>query len=186
MAKKGIQKYIPDYYYESIFDIDFLPFYKKGIRLIFLDIDNTIAKYTKKTPSKEIIDLVNDLKEVGFEIIVISNNYKKRIKRFCYPLDLKFVYYALKPLKMGYRRGLRLTNENYQRNEIIAIGDQLMTDIKGANKMGFYTILVNPLERKTDVITTKINRIFERRRINKIKNLYPKIYETKLKKYDEM
>lgn len=186
MVKKGIKKYIPDYYYKSIFDIDFLKYYDRGIRLIFLDIDNTIGKYTEKDPSNEIIELLKEITKIGFEVIIVSNNYKKRIKRFCKPLKLKYVFSALKPWKIAYKRGLKLAEKKYSKNQIVAIGDQLMTDIKGANKMGFYTILVKPLERKSDVITTKINRFFEKRRIDKIKEIYPEIYEARLKEYEEM
>lgn len=186
MVKKGIRKYIPDYYNESIFDIDFLKFYNKGIRFIFLDIDNTIAKYTEQNPSVEIKELIENLDNIGFEIIIISNNYKKRIQQYCQPLNLKYISYALKPLKRGYRKGLKIASRKYQQKEILAIGDQLMTDVKGANKMGYYTLLVNPLERKTDVVTTKINRLFEKRRIKKIKDRYPEIYETRIKKYENL
>ncbi len=183
---KGLKKYIPDYFYESIYDIDFLSFYNNGIRLIFLDIDNTLVKYTEKDASEKVIKLVNLIEEIGFEVVVISNNYKKRIKRLCEPLGLRYVYAAIKPLRRGYRKALRISSRKYKKEEIIMIGDQLMTDIKGANKMGYQTILVKPLERSSDVITTKINRIFERRRLKQIKKHYPEVYESRLKSYENM
>lgn len=183
MIKKGLKKYIPDSYYKTIQDIDFLHYYNEGKRLIFLDIDNTVVNYDVLDPSKEHIDLINHIKDIGFEIIIISNNNEKRVERLSAPLNVKYVYTALKPLKKGYKQGLKIADRSYKKDEIMAIGDQLMTDIKGANKMGFYSILVTPIERKTDVFTTRVNRYFENRRINKIKKKYPEIYEQRLKDY---
>ena len=56
---------------------------------------------------------------------------------------------------------------NFSDNEIACIGDQLLTDIYGANRMGFLSILVHPISN-VDLIGTKINRIFERRIFKKL------------------
>ncbi len=185
MGRK-LEKYIPSKYFKSVFEIDFLSFYKKGFRLIFLDIDNTLIKYSQKRASQKEISFVNNLLKIGFEVIFISNNYKKRVQKFNQDFNLKAVHYATKPFKRGYKKGLKMASAKYKPDEVIAIGDQLMTDIKGANKMGFYTILVNPLEKKSDVWTTKINRFLEKRIIKKIQEKHLQIYLDRLKEYESL
>lgn len=184
---KRLKRYIPNEFKESIFKIDFLTLYEQGFRLLFIDIDNTLVSYTEKIPTKEVHELIENLKEMGFEIILISNNYHKRVSKFAAPLiDIPFVHYALKPFKRGFKKGLKMASQKYEPSEVIAIGDQLMTDIKGANKLGFYSVLVKAIEQKTDVLSTRINRFFERRILKKLKRKYKEEYERTLKQYENM
>lgn len=165
-----VSKYIPNYVYKSVYDIDFLSIYNnEKIRFIFLDIDNTLAPYDEDTPTEEAKKLVKDLLEIGFELILISNNNKKRVLKYSEPLGLNAIYFALKPLKRGFKKGLKFASKPYKPKEVLVVGDQLMTDIYGANRMGFKTILVEPIKRKSDILTTRINRRRERRVLKKIK-----------------
>lgn len=65
MNKKGLRKYIPDNYYSTIFDVDFSSYYEKGKRLLFLDIDNTVVKYTEKDPNTKVEQLLKELEKIG-------------------------------------------------------------------------------------------------------------------------
>ena len=49
----------------------------------------------------------------------------------------------------------------YKEHEIAAIGDQLLTDINGANRVGITSILINPIG-DYEKFGTKINRFFEK------------------------
>ncbi len=173
-----VRKYIPTFVYKSVYDIDFLHIYnKENIRFIFLDIDNTLAPYNENLPTKEAKKLVEELLEIGFELMLISNNNKKRVLRYSEPLGLNAVHFALKPFKRGFKKGLKMASKPYKPEEVLVIGDQLMTDIFGANRMGFMTILVEPIKRKTDILSTRINRLRERRVLKKIKKHYYEKYE---------
>lgn len=185
MSKK-LKRYIPNQYKESVYEIDFLSLYEQGFRLAFIDIDNTLANYKTELPTKDNLELVKKIEEIGFEVILISNNYYKRVSKFSEPFGVPFVHWALKPLKRGYKKGLKMASKDYNKEEIITIGDQLFTDVKGSSKMGFYSILVKPIETKTDVFTTKINRCREQRILRKIKNKYPKEYKDRLEKYESV
>lgn len=182
-----LKKYIPNEFKQSIYEIDFLSLYDKGYRLLLIDIDNTLASYKTVLPTKDNLKLIKSLQEMGFEVILISNNNYKRVSVFTENInDVRFVHFALKPFKRGYKKALKIAKRKYEKHEIISIGDQLMTDVKGTNKMGFYSILVRPIERRTDVLTTKINRFFENRKLKKIKKKYPELYEEVLKDYESM
>lgn len=49
---------------------------------------------------------------------------------------------------------------NLQSTEIAVVGDQIMTDVIGANRSKMFSILVKPIEEK-DYLITKIKRPLE-------------------------
>jgi predicted HAD superfamily phosphohydrolase YqeG len=75
-------KFIPNEYETTIYDIDFKRLYDEGKRLIISDLDNTLISYREKMPTKELLDFKQKLNEMGFEIVICSNNHKKRVKAF--------------------------------------------------------------------------------------------------------
>ncbi|WP_143595114.1 YqeG family HAD IIIA-type phosphatase, partial [Terribacillus saccharophilus] len=93
----------------------------------------------------------------------ISNNNEQRVKLFSEPLEIPFVYSARKPLGRAFKQAVK--QMNLQKDQIVMIGDQLLTDVLGGNLAGFYTIVVVPIV-KTDGKITRINRMIERRILN--------------------
>ena len=141
-----MEKYIPDVYQKSIYTINYDALYSRGIRCLLIDLDNNIAPITIKEPNKKIKDLFEKLKGKGFKIIIFSNSRRNRVKPFKEGLDIDCCANAKKPFKKKY---LKVLNEyNLDVNNVACIGDQLLTDIKGGNKMGITTILVNPIGTK--------------------------------------
>jgi predicted HAD superfamily phosphohydrolase YqeG len=65
----------------------------------------------------------------------------------------------------------------HRKNEIIAVGDQLMTDVLGGNRFGIDVILVKPLKKKSEKWYTKLNRFNERQVLNSLKRHYPEVYQ---------
>lgn len=163
-------KFIPNEFHDTFFDIDFNDLYQKGYRVILTDLDNTLITYDELVPSKKVIDKLNELKGIGFEVAIISNNHPPRINKFLKDIDFVGIGNARKPLTVGIRKVLKKLSKNYKKEETIIIGDQLMTDIYGANRFNSYSILVNPIKRKTEKWYTKINRKIEIRMLEKIKN----------------
>ena len=178
------KKFFPNEYVKSIYDIDFLSYFQKGIRVILTDLDNTLASYKERTPSQKLMDKVKGLKEMGFEIVIVSNNSsKKRVSYFSKILDVKYTYFSLKPLKFGYKRALKKTLLKYEKSEVLTIGDQLLTDILSSNRMKITSILVKAVDRKTEVFSTSINRRIERHILKVLKKKEPEQYALKLKEY---
>jgi|SRR5690554_857887 len=172
-----IKHFIPYDCYKTVFDIDYNKLYEDGKRIILMDIDNTLIPYDVSEPSEELKNLINEIINIGFRIIFISNNHKRRVKPFADLFDSPYVYSAWKPLKKGYRKALKLTKHEHL-DEIIAIGDQVMTDVLGANKVGIKCILVKPLKIVNEKWYTKLNRRIENRIIRKLKKNH---YEEYLK-----
>ena len=158
----------PNVYQKDVFSINYDNLMKKKINNLFFDIDNTIVSTKENVPSKKIITLFDNLKKDGFNIFIITNALKKRAERFQDILNVKTYYFSLKPLSRNY---IKIIKDNGLKiEECAAIGDQIYTDIKGANKLGILSILVDPIS-KEEFITTKINRIKEKRLFKKTKLL---------------
>lgn len=180
-----IKKLIPDYYYNSIKDIPYTKLYSEGFRLILTDLDNTLISYLETEPTDALFNWKKEVEELGFEIILVSNSRKDRVRHFASKLGLKYVKFAKKPLKFGLKKALKMSSRKYDKTEVLEIGDQLMTDVFGSKRVGLMTILVKAIDHKTEVFTTKFNRKLEEHFLKKIQKKYPADYEQKLKKYVE-
>ena len=150
---------MPDIYKKSIYYINYDKLYKKGVRCILFDMDNTITPPHVNKPTKRLKRLFDELKDKGFKLIIVSNAPKYRIEPFKNYLNVDACSFSLKPNKNKYEK--IMSKFKYKPNEIAAIGDQLITDIYGANKLDIISILVNPLTEH-DYSITFINRIFEK------------------------
>ncbi len=150
--------YKPSIYTKDIFSINYKNLKKQGIKALLFDIDNTIAQTNEKYPSNQVAELLKKLKENKFKIIILTNAIPHRAIRFKKYLNVETYYLSCKPSKINYLRIIK--KHNFRTNEIAAIGDQLLTDIKGANKIGITSILVDPISTKESIFT-KLNRIKE-------------------------
>lgn len=150
--------FMPDMYCKSIYNINYDLLKSKGIKCILFDLDNTIAPYEQKSPNKNNIQLVEKLEDMGFKVIIISNSGIKRVGPFKDILNVDAAHSAKKPLKTKYKKIIKLYG--FKQHEIAAVGDQLLTDIYGANRMGITSILINQMS-KNDLQVTKVNRVIE-------------------------
>ena len=99
------------------------------------------------------------LGEAGFRMIIISNNFKGRVGSFGAVFGLDTLSFALKPLPVGYLRAAKRLRVKPQ--ECVIIGDQIFTDIVGANLCGMKSVLLSPIEPE-EGFTFKVRRHFER------------------------
>lgn len=150
--------FLPDIYQKSIYSIDYKSLKNAGIKIVLFDLDNTIAQINLTSPTKKLKDLFEDIKTIGLKPIIVSNNGKKRVEPFKDGLYVDAACHAFKPLKNKYKKIVNLYNVKPE--EVAAIGDQMLTDVWGANRMGFTSILVNPISA-TDLHITKVNRLIE-------------------------
>ena len=153
-----MDKFIPDMYQKSIFSIDYKKLKKRGIKCLLFDLDNTMVPYTEKVPSQDVKELFHYLAS-DFKVIILSNATKKRLTPFKEILNVDVAYSSRKPLKKKYLKIMRLYN--LKPGEVACIGDQIMTDILGANRAECLSILVNSIGTK-EPIWTRFNRFFEK------------------------
>ena len=173
-----MERFIPDIYQKSIYTIDYNKLKSRGIKCLLFDLDNTLVPASVKVPNKKIKELFTELKEQEFTIVLFSNSPKKRLAPFKEELEIDALASAKKPLSRSFLKVMRQYKLTV--SEVAMIGDQLLTDIWGGNRVGITTILINPVSKK-DMVFTKINRTIED---SIIKRLRSKELFTKGKYYD--
>lgn len=158
-----LKRFLPNENVKSIFDIQPEALKARGIKGIITDLDNTLVAWDVKDATPEVIRWFELMKEQDIKVTIISNNNLERVKAFSDPLGTPYVYSARKPLRRAFKRVAK--QMELEKNEIVVIGDQLLTDVLGGNSAGFYTILVIPIV-ESDAKITKFNRRIERMLLN--------------------
>lgn len=150
--------FLPDIYVKSIYNIDYEMLKDAGIKIILFDLDNTLVPINVDKPNNRLRDLFEDIKGMGFRPIIMSNNNKSRIAPFKEGLLVDAAFNSLKPLPFKYKKIMEIYD--VKPSEMAAVGDQLITDVFGANRLGITSILVNSMSTN-DLKMAKFNRIFE-------------------------
>lgn len=159
--------YVPDMYQKSIYSIDYKKLLSRGIKCLLFDLDNTIVPVKMKEPNQKAKDLFNELKEMGFKVIIFSNSPKNRLKPFKEELKVDCSASTRKPKSKKFLQVLDIYG--FAVSEVAIIGDEIMTDVLGGNRIGITTILVNPIS-KQDLFSAKFRRIYEKHIMKKLRN----------------
>ncbi len=165
-----MEKYIPDIYAKSIYDINYDNLVSRGIKCILFDLDNTLLPPKTKEVSKKLVDFIKQVKKTNIRFIIYSNSLKKRVSDVANRLDLEYFYFVRKPYRGKIDKIVK--KYEYNQSEMAVIGDQLLTDVLFGNRVGITTILVNPLSVH-DKFFTRFNRHRE-------KKIYKKLYQNNL------
>ena len=100
------QNLYPDEDADSAYELDYQSYYDKGYRGILFDVDNTLVEHDQPV-TLVAIELFQQLKEMGFQTCIISNNRDERVKPLADALEADYVYKAGKPSARGYEQGMR-------------------------------------------------------------------------------
>jgi HAD superfamily phosphatase (TIGR01668 family) len=130
-----------------------------GIRGIIFDIDNTLVGFTDPKPTQEVLALLERLSGQGIKIAIASNNSRERVGHFAEGLGIPAYHRACKPLPFALGKIRR--QMGLKAKEIAVVGDQIYTDILGANCSGMISVLVDIIDTK-ETIFFKIKRALER------------------------
>ncbi len=141
------QRFYPDDYQNSTYEINYEELYKKGYRAIIFDIDNTLVPHGAPADQKAIA-FFERLHSMGFATRLLSNNKEPRVKGFADQVRSSYCYKAGKPSAKNYIKSMQQLNTDQQNT--LFIGDQIFTDIWGAKKAGLTTILVKPIDKKEE------------------------------------
>ncbi len=152
--------FYPKMYVPSILEINPEELQKQGITTLLLDLDNTIVPRHLDEFSPEIETWLTGMRQKGFKLCIVSNNSSSRVSALAGSLQIPWVVRALKPLRRGFLRAIRLVNAAPE--ETAVVGDQIFTDILGGNTLNMFTILVVPMPGKEFWGTKLINRRLEK------------------------
>lgn len=163
-----MSKYLPTWVSLSVFDIDYDTLYAKGKRIILFDLDNTLISYFESVASIRLATLGKKLLDMGFKTYVLTNNHGSRIEKFMksFPATL-YGSHMQKPFAYKIKSFLK-TQEIYDYSQIVMIGDQLVTDIKCANRLKVDSVLIKSISRESEHFYTRINRLREKSIVKKI------------------
>jgi hypothetical protein len=132
---------------------------RMGIKALLLDVDNTLATHNSPTPIMGLDKWISDMKAHGIKLIIISNNHAERVSGFAESIGIDYIAESAKPLPIGASKALKQLN--LPKENICAVGDQIFTDILGANIFGIKSIFVYPIEFESST-PFKIKRFIEK------------------------
>lgn len=140
--------FYPKEYRDSAYDIPYEEFYKRGIRGVIFDIDNTLVPHGEPADERAV-ELFKRLHGMGMKTCLLSNNKEPRVASFAAQVDSPYIFKGKKPKRGGYERAMRLMGTRKETS--LFVGDQLFTDVYGANRMEIYGILTKPIHPKEEI-----------------------------------
>ena len=143
-----LECFYPKEYLDSTYQIDFEKLYRQGYRGILFDIDDTLVPHGLPADERAMT-LFRRLKTIGYKVTMLSNNKEPRVKLFCDAVGAPYIYKAGKPNPAKYRQAMK--NMGTDEKNTLFVGDQIFTDIWGANKAGIYSVLVKPIHPKEEI-----------------------------------
>lgn len=154
------KKFKPTYMLDAIYRLTPAELAKHNIKAVLTDLDNTLIAWNNPDGTPELLAWIEELKAAGIPVLVVSNNNAERVARAVSPFGLEFVAHAKKPLTKGMNDAARQLD--LPKEQLVMVGDQVMTDVRGANGAGIRSILVKPIV-SSDGWKTKFNRFMEKR-----------------------
>lgn len=164
---KMLKKFIPSYLVDHFSEIDIDKLVSLDKKLVLCDIDNTLVAHDDPISNEQVRDFIMKLKDNGIEILLISNNTESRVNTFNEDLKLDVYPMALKPSSKAYRQIFEKYS-HLSHQQMISVGDQVMTDVLGSNFNKIDVILTKPIVEK-DLIFTKLNRMIENLIVKRLK-----------------
>ena len=146
--------FVPDYMFDTVYDIPIDLFLDNGIKYLFFDIDNTLVPYEEELPTQENLLLFSKLEKAGIKIFFISNNHTERVKKYACGLGYTYEADAGKPSVKKYKAIIEKSGAKIE--ECACVGDQIFTDVVAASLLGVKSFLVKPIkDKKTWFFKTK-------------------------------
>ncbi len=131
----------------------------KNIKAIVLDVDNTLSTHHGMTLVDGLSEWINKMQENGIKLIVLSNSKERRVKPFAEKIGLSYVSLGCKPLPFSYFKVKKMLS--LKRKEIVAVGDQIFTDVLGAKLFGIKIVLTDLIlaeDKPSFILRRKIER----------------------------
>ena len=156
--------FLPDYMFDTVYDVPKELFTEHGIKYLLSDIDNTLVPYETEKPTEENLKWFKLLSDMGIKIFFVSNNNSDRIDKYNTDLGFKYIARAGKPKINKYKR--LLAENGIDLKQTAVIGDQIFTDIVAGKRLGCVCILVKPINDKKSLFF-RFKRACEKPLINR-------------------
>jgi len=143
-----LEQFYPKEWVDSVYEIPWEEWRRRGIRGAAFDIDNTLTRHGAPA-GEQVIALFAHLHEIGIQTYLLSNNKEPRVASFAAQVDSLYICKAGKPSAHSYRQAMAAMGTDA--SSTLFVGDQLFTDIYGANRAGIHSILVRPIHPKEEI-----------------------------------
>ncbi|MFC4776741.1 YqeG family HAD IIIA-type phosphatase [Paenibacillus sp. GCM10023252] len=161
------KRLLPHMRVNTVYDIDLSELHARGIRGIITDLDNTLVGAKEALATPELVQWLDVVRDFGLKVVIVSNNNQTRVSKFAAPLNIPFIHAARKPANKSFRKALGVLE--LPAEHTVVIGDQMLTDVLGGNRMGLYTILVLPIAPSDEGVMTRVNRTIERIALSRLR-----------------
>lgn len=155
---------VPDYMFATFDEVTPAFLQSIGVRVLLIDIDNTLAPYEQPDPDERILDWFAELEKNGIRAALVSNNHAPRVERFNKPLGLIAYPDSGKPFRGTLERAMKELGVTHA--ETAMLGDQLLTDCFAGKHIGLRAIIVPPIKDRTNLFF-RFKRFLERPFIRK-------------------
>ncbi len=143
-----LEQFYPKEWVDSTYEIPWEKWQRRGIRGVIFDIDNTLVEHGVPADARALA-LFDQLRSLGIKTCLLSNNKEPRVKGFADQVDSPYIFKAAKPSRRNYRKAMEIMGTD--RRTTLFVGDQLFTDVYGANRCGIYGILVKPIDPHEEI-----------------------------------
>ncbi|MCW5936954.1 MAG: YqeG family HAD IIIA-type phosphatase [Fimbriimonadaceae bacterium] len=156
-----LRRFSPKEALERLTDVDLDALKQADKRLILLDVDNTLIRWRETQASEDVLAWLQKAKALGFDLCILSNtNNWDRLGALSKAIDVPFIRDKNKPSRAMFQRALEKFGRKPE--EAVMIGDQLFTDVLGANRSGIDAIWIRPMASHEFAGTRYISRNLER------------------------
>lgn len=143
-----LEQFYPKEWLDSTDQIPWEQWKERGIRGVIFDIDNTLVPHGAPADERAL-RLFGTLHELDMRTCLLSNNKEPRVSAFAAQVDSPYIYKAGKPGVKNYLRAMEKMGTD--KETTLFVGDQLFTDVYGANRCGIYGILVKPIDPREEI-----------------------------------
>ncbi|MDX2230642.1 MAG: YqeG family HAD IIIA-type phosphatase [Leptolyngbyaceae cyanobacterium bins.349] len=121
-----------------------------GLKGLVLDVDETLVPFRTAQVSEELLPWVQEVRQVASLWLVSNNISEARIRRIGKALDLPYISGAGKPSRRKVRKAVEAMQLPVE--QVGMVGDRLFTDVLAGNRLGLFTVLVEPMVAPDQVI----------------------------------
>lgn len=168
----SIDDYRPTFAVEAVYDLKVEDLLRHNIHAVLVDLDNTLIAWNNPEGTAEVRTWLDKMTTADISVVVVSNNKKSRVEKAVSKFGVDFISRAMKPFSYGINKAIK--RYGFNPDEVIMVGDQLMTDIRASHRAGIRSVLVKPLVT-SDAWNTKFNRWREQRMFAKLEEKYGQI-----------
>ena len=156
--------FFPTLYRRRITDVTAEDLHRLDVKALLLDVDNTLTTHDAPDLTDEVKSWLAERQADGFVLLIVSNNREERVAPFAEKIGLPYYAHARKPLPFGFRAAAK--QAGVHRKQCVVIGDQIFTDMLGANLAGIPSVLLEPIQMETQQKFIVFKRKIEKPMLN--------------------